>query len=210
MKQNSEKEERVIDHLRSAITDGAAGLADVPALLKRVITEKLWRERFVLQTRETICFATFDDFVRAPPPEGLGASVKTLTKLCSDEPEVIDLIDRATVAAKRGGDRRSEKFKAASVNKSGNKSDNIMFEKKSWGNSQTYALGRLRAARPDLHRKVLQKQLSVHQAMIRAGLRRKTINLPLDARGAATAILKHFSESEIELLIVALRSDFKN
>lgn len=206
MKQNSEKEERVIDHLRSAITDGAAGLADVPALLKRVITEKLWRERFVLQARETICFDTFDDFVRAPPPEGLGASVKTLTKLCSDDPEVIDLIDRATVAARRGGDRRSEKFKAASINKS----DNVMFEKKSWGNSQTYALGRLRAARPDLHRKVLQKQLSVHQAMIRAGLRRKTINLPLNARGAAAAILKHFSESEIELLIAILTNDVKD
>ncbi len=48
-KSESKSEDRLVDFLRSAIYDGSAGLSDVPALVKRVIEENLWQERFVEQ-----------------------------------------------------------------------------------------------------------------------------------------------------------------
>jgi hypothetical protein len=84
-------ENRTIDYLRAAISDGKAGLNDVPALIKRVIEEDLWREHYVYQTKEIARFNTFREFVETPPPEGLGANLKTIHKLCADMPVVIDL-----------------------------------------------------------------------------------------------------------------------
>jgi hypothetical protein len=61
----------------------------------------------VHQTGEIVHFARFMEFVQSSLPEGLGADLPTVKKLCSDDPEALDLLDRATVR-KHGGDRKSE------------------------------------------------------------------------------------------------------
>ena len=191
--------ERVIDFLRSAITDGSAGLTDVPALIKRVIEEDLWRERFVFQSKEIIRFISFQEFVETAPPEGLGTTLKLLRRLCADYPVVLDLLEQTQEPKRRGGDRRSQKLKE-------NKSDNVKFENSLRGNSSAYSLKKLRTNRPDLHRKVLAKELSVNQAMIAAGFRQKTIFIINDVNKTALVIRKHFNRQEIETLIKCLSS----
>ena len=190
----TKSEDRLVDFLRSAITDGSAGLSDVPALVKRVITENLWRKRYVPQLRETISFETFQAFVETAPPEGLGTNLKTLRKLCTDAPEILDLIEWMREPRKRGGDRRSKKFRDS-------KDNNVPFEKPARGNSVGFALRRLREERPDLHQKVLARELSVNGAMIAAGFRKKNIIVAKDVEKTARTLQEHFTREEISRLI---------
>lgn len=193
----TKSEDRLVDFLRSAISDGSAGLSDVPALVKRVIEENLWQKRYVRQSKETISFKTFREFVEAAPPEGLGTNLKTLRRLSTDAPNVLDLIERMREPPKRGGDRRSKKFRDS-------KNDNVPFEKPARGNSKSYAMGRLRELRPDLHGKVLANGMSVNRAMIAAGLRKKNIAVAKDVESAARTLREHFNAEEINRLIELL------
>ncbi len=85
MTNSKSNDDRVVNYLRSAVTDGSAGLNDVPALLKRVTEEGLWRERFVQQSKQSTCFTSFIEFVETAPPEGLGTNMRSLQRLCADE-----------------------------------------------------------------------------------------------------------------------------
>jgi len=190
----TKSDDRLVDFLRSAITDGRAGLSDVPALVKRVVGENLWRERYVHQSKETISFKDFREFVEAAPPEGLGTTLKILQRLCADDARAVDLIEQTRAARKRGGDRRSEKFKSF-------KRDNVTFEKPPRGNAVSYSLRRLRENRADLHQKVLLGELSVNRAMIAAGFRRKSISITKDIEKTARAIREYFNPEEIGRLI---------
>jgi hypothetical protein len=186
----------MIDDLRSAITDSTAGLFDVPLLIKQVIENEVWRERFVLQTKEKTYFTSFEEFVKSSPPEGLGTTIGQLQRLCADNLAVIDLLDRARSKSQRGGDRRSDNFKC----------NNVTFEKRKSGNSAIYSLRRLRKERPDLHKKVLSKEISINQAMIEAGLRKKMMTIAADISKICTAIKLNFTSVEIAELIERLKS----
>ena len=177
----------LIDYLRSAIGDGAAGLRDAPSLLRQIIESELWRERFVAQTKATVRFKTFDQFIAAAPPEGLGASKRLLYKICADDIALLDLLDRTFKSGQRGGDRRSESFKRNIVS--------FENKNKSCGNSLVYALRRLREMRPDLHQKVLVKELSVYKAMVEAGLRKRSVVVVADITKICEVIKSNFTRS---------------
>lgn len=198
-------DDRLVDYLRSAITDGSAGLSDAPALVKRVIEEAAWKERYVPQIKETIVFTTFREFVEAVPPEGLGTTLKTLRRLCADEKAVLDLIEQTERQPGRGGDRRSRNFK--NNLESNSKNNNITFEKSARGNSLGYSLRRLREHRADLHRKVLSGEISAHQAMIQAGFRKKSFQIPQDLVRAGKIIKRRFTRTEIARLIKLLQQE---
>ncbi len=149
-----------VNCLRSALSRGRSGLSQVPGLLKRIISEKMWMKRTDSRVPNVIEFKSFEEFVRTKPLEGLGADIPLLRRICAEDPEAMDLLDQVT-QGQYGGDRRSEDFKIDIVN----------LEKKSNpnGNSQSAALRRLRKDRPDLHQRVLSKELTPHAAMIEAG-----------------------------------------
>jgi hypothetical protein len=193
MTNRKSNDDRLVDYLRSAITDGSAGLNDVPALLKRVIEEDLWRERFVQQSKQSTCFPSFKEFVEAAPPEGLGTNLKTLQRLCADEPEILELLEqmRITAPARRGGDRRSAKFKR----------NNVPIEKSNRGNSSGYSMKRLHKHSPALYQKVLDGEITINQAMIAANLRQTSIYITKDIEKTAQSIRMHFTEPEIARLI---------
>ena len=184
----------LIDYLRSAISDGAAGMLDAPSLLRQIIESELWRERFVAQTKETVRFDTFDQFIAAAPPEGMGASKRLLYKFCADDIGLLDLLDRTFKSRQRGGDRRSDKFK----------SNNVTIEKSDRGNSAVYSLRRLRTVRPDLHKRVLEKEISINRAMIEGGLRKNTIAIATDVSKICAAIREKFTSGQINEIIEQL------
>ncbi len=72
------------------------------------------------------------------------------------------------------------------------------------GNSETYALRRLKRDRPDLADKVLDGELSANAAAIEAGFRKRTITVTLEPRSIARTLARHLSEDQINDLIVAL------
>ena len=85
-----------VRHLRSALRYGSSALGQVPDLIKYIILEEAWRQRFVLQTHQPIRFRRFVDFVTTPPPEGLGTDLATIEELCRVDVEAVMLLDRVT------------------------------------------------------------------------------------------------------------------
>lgn len=197
MTDRRQRDDRIVASLRSAVNDGRLGLDDVPGLIKKVLRGRMWRDRIVAQTGERACFDSFAEFVAAQPLEGLGTNLKTLQRLCSDDREALDLIDRA-VQGKRGGSR-----------KSGENDVTARRDSCQNGNSQQYALRRLRSARPDLHTQVLAGDISPHRAMQLAGFRKPTISVPLEPVAAANALARKMDCDALEDLISAIRSLMK-
>lgn len=183
--------DRVIEYLQTVIIDNCAGLSDIPGLIKKVIEEGLWRERMVSPAKRLVHFTSFRKFVEAPTPLGLGTDLKTLQKLCSADPAVVDLIDRTQETSQQGGDRRSANFKSTE--------SPIKISVR--GNSSTYALRKLRKQFPDLHQSVIAREISPHGAMIAAGLKQKSIYITRDVVKASRTLRKYLTPEEIKQLI---------
>lgn len=206
----------LVDYLRSAISDGTAGLTDVPMLVRQIIENDSWRERFVNQTKDIVVFNSFIEFVHTAPPEGLGTTMKTLIKLCGEFPDVIDLIDTTNHAKTT----KAVRTKNCELNrqKGNSKSDNVTHDdlpysiikngstsKESRGNSTIYALRRLREFRPDIHARVLKKEISVNKAMIEAGLRKNSPQISSNIETVASVLKEKFNQMQIEKLIELLK-----
>lgn len=189
---------RVISSARLAVRDGMGGLHGVPALLKRILKEEMWREFVIAETGQVQTYNRFIDFITEPPLEGMGTDLKTVTKLCEDDPEALDLLNKAAVD-KPGGDRRSEDTKSIH--------NNVMNGRPPQGNARAYSLRRLAADAPMLHTRVLAGELSPHAAMVEAGLRDRTISIPVDAEKAARAIRRHFTPDQIAALVDLLTEE---
>jgi hypothetical protein len=134
-------------------------------------------------------FTSYESFCVEKLPYGLGYSVDALDRLMLERKNAaaVDARDKQNQRPK-GGDRRSRSFNV----------DNINTEKRPTGTSQSAALRRLRAQRPDLHAKVLANEISANAAMIEAGFRVKTITVPIDtAEHALKPLIKHFGVSKL-------------
>lgn len=114
-------------------------------------------ESAVIRSRTT-------DFVTTTPPAGLGTDLATIKRLCGDDMEALDMVDRVTVKPKVHHDNVSMTAEH--------------------GNTKNYALRRLRKDRPDLHAQVLAGDLSPHAAAVEAGFRKQTMTVPAEPRAA--------------------------
>ncbi len=169
----------VISLLMEAMNVGEGTLREFPGLLKRVLREGMWRERYVQTNGRIAAFEQFIDFVRTPPREGLGADIPTLKRLCSDDPEAMDEIDKALLRPRGGAHAKVDNIQVAPT-----------------GTARQQALRRLRSQRPDLHARVLAKELTAHAAMVEAGFRSRTVQVPLDTARLVEALRRHFSVEE--------------
>jgi hypothetical protein len=94
--QTLEGNDLVIDSLRGALLDAEA-ISLVPGLLKRILREECWRHRRVISLEKEVHFERFADFMSTPPLEGLGFKLDFVRNLVRDDPEALDLLDRALV-----------------------------------------------------------------------------------------------------------------
>lgn len=175
-----------VNDVQHFVSSGEGGLEHVPSSLKRLIESGAWRSFMAPMPIGLVEYGQdqFPCFVSARVPRGLGASDALMRDLLRRDPEALDLYDRAC-QRKHGGDR--------------SKIDNVNLAPTD-GNSETYALRRLRGKRPDLHARVLARQITAHAAMIEAGFRRRTITVPLVVELAAASIKRHFAETDVARL----------
>lgn len=176
----------IVTSLARSIRNGKTGLELVPGLLKRVCEEQCWRARYVEETGEYVEFETFVAFVEGHPPDGLGVSLDTLRKLCKDDNAALAIIERETQRPPYLHVVRDTDLY------------NIQVTQAPTGTSKERSLRKLRTDAPELHRQVLDGQLSPHAAMIEAGFRRKTITVPVDVERAAVTLSRHFSYDELK------------
>lgn len=152
--------------LGNALHAGAHGLDVIPRLLRLALEQEAWKERVVIETGEVIQgFTTFEEYVRATPPAGLGADMGLIKRIIGNDATSRDLLDKAL---QRVDGRPTETF------------NNVQsLQSAPQGNSADAGLRRLRKDRPDLHERVLAGELTTHAAMKIAGFRRETITLPI-------------------------------
>jgi hypothetical protein len=159
-------------------------LRDIPALLAEIIEHGAWKKwRWV---GSDFTAASIDEYVTVPPPRGLGASVGLIQRLLADHPKALEAFER---------ERRGERAQAIetqpllSVGRPSD-ADNVDTKKRDVnisGNSNAYAIARLRRDRPDIHARVLAGELTPNAGMIEAGFRKKR---PSTKRNAVQQIEK--------------------
>jgi hypothetical protein len=170
----------------------------IPDTIKLIVAKGTWRKWVNKVTERVEEFASFEEFVREPLPDGLGSEIRTLKHLCQDTPEALDAIDRATVG-EWGGDRKSEDIKG--VNHSLDPSTEAKKRDRSG-----QLLRRLREQRPDLHARVLNKEKSVAAAATEAGFYPKRVSVNLRSpESAASSIRRSASPEFIEALAELLQ-----
>lgn len=173
----------LVEALGSALREGEHGLKTGPALLLRILREESWRS-FVTQRGDQVEYDSFERFVTTPPLKGLGASMRLIKKLVdsaeedAERSEALNLLDMAI--GKRQGQRTDF---VHNINE-------VASEGRPYGTSRAAGLRRLRKDRPDLHAEVLAGRLTTHAAMIKAGFRHRTVNIPVDKPDAAAQALR--------------------
>lgn len=187
------KKNAVLVHaLSSAMRSTGNGLGTVPGLLKRVIAEESWRE-FTTPLGHPVRHERFVGFITAPSPDGLGADVGLVERICADDPEAASLLTQAL----KGKPGRPQKTL-----------DIVQGSEAPTGNAQSAALRRLRKDAPSLHSEVLAGRLSAHAAMVQAGFRPKTISVPVSRpESIARSLKKNLSPDDIAALIRCLLGD---
>lgn len=88
-----------IDRLGSDLRRVTHAVDVVPGLLLRVWAEDAWRT-WKTPAGETIEHTSFDDFVTAPEPYGLGSDLRTLRRLTAHHAEATALLSTLTGSGK--------------------------------------------------------------------------------------------------------------
>ena len=179
----------IVASLARAVFQGSHNLESIPGLLKRIIDEDLWRE--YPSGGEMVVFNNFGVFLQ----KGIRVEVRTLQNLCRDDPQALDLLDKMITNPNH---RPVKEFSHNNVMTNGAEAVAVQ------GNAETYPLRRLRRSRPDLHQRVLDRELSPHAAMVEAGFRPKTITMPKDPERVSRLLRRHFSATEISQIISGL------
>lgn len=167
-----------VEALGSALLRGGAALENVPGLLKRLLREEAWRE-FQPKIGPVVRHERFADFVTTPPVQGLGASVELVRRIVADDPEAVDLLDKAL------------------QNPVGNPGNVNNINERPCGTSKDYALRKLRKDAPELHAEVLAGRLSAHAAMVKAGFRPRTFTVRPEPKSAARTLRKHMTREQL-------------
>lgn len=186
-----------VESLQSTIERGGLAIETLPRLLVEIVDGDRWRRRIARVHHSEVAFDDFAVFTSTKTPDGLGISLDQLRKLCRDHPDAIDAIDRAT-QRRDGNPQGTNQYTAGTF-------DNVQGSTAPTGNSAEAAIRRLRFDRPDLHARVLAKDLSPHAAMREAGFRKPTLTVRLDDPAAmAGSIARHVDRVFIAELIAEL------
>lgn len=151
--------------LRHALS--SAGEADFPDLLVMTLATGAWRH----PNPERV-FGSIFEFITAPVAEGgLGTTVDEVRQRCKDHLAARDALDKE-LARRRGNPTGSNQYKA--------RESTPPEVARPSGTTRDAGLRRLRAKTPELHRLVVDGKLTVNQAAIAAGFRRKHVTVPME------------------------------
>jgi hypothetical protein len=155
--------------LSSRMFHGGQALKEIPGSLKEILGQNrwnkpMWPERVDMNTGEVYRFDRFEDFVTTQPLAGLGADMAKLKAVCKDDLEALDLIDRA-VQRKPGNPTGANQYTGGNVR-------NPNVSPRPAPDTREDILRRLRAHAPELHARVLAREMTIAEAAREAGFRR--------------------------------------
>lgn len=186
--------------LSGALHRSNQGLRAVPELLRAAILERAWEKRVIVETGEVFeGFPSFDAWVEAAAPKGLGADITLIKRIMADDAEAKDLLDRARQNPV-GNPTFSQPDRIAIPYNIRNSNEAPA------GTSSDYALRRLRKDRPDLHAQVIAGEMSPHAAMVKAGFMRRKVIIPItdDMMAAAQTLERQLTRAQSNALWEAM------
>lgn len=182
--------EEFISNLQSMLREFSHVSDSVPHGVKIILQQNLWQEREPAPGKlSKKKFKNFKEFCEAATPFGLNTPFEYVLNICKPYNDVLDLIDEAN------RNNLGENFGA--YNKDNRGLHNVQTPTPT-GNTKEAGLRRLRKDRKDLHEQVLKNEISVNEAMIKAGFRKKMISMPKgqDVQRWIEVIKRDFSKSE--------------
>lgn len=181
--------EEFISNLQSMLREFSHVSDSVPHGIKIILQENLWQEREPAPGKlNKKTFKNFKEFCEASTPFGLNTPFEYVLNICKPYNDVLDLIDEANNKEAVQGIRNDLKDNFV----------NNVNEVRPQGNTKASGLRRLRKDRKDLHEKVLDNDMTVNEAMIAAGFRKKMISMPKgqDVQRWIDVIIRDFSEED--------------
>lgn len=188
----------LMDALYFSVRDGKK-IDNIPGLIEQLLAEDIWKKVYVEETERTVAYEKFEDFVTTPPPEGLGTKVKELERLIGDDQETLGKLKNALQGMP--GQKLKPNQQAAETLAQ----DNI--GKRRSGSSRFINIRRLRESRPDLLERVLSKEMTVNEAMIKAGYKKKRISVFAEVEPVVEKLKTEFSKKELNRIIKLLQED---
>lgn len=174
----------------------------MPWLIKELHRVEPWLERPSALGRKVIAGNLYR-LIHLPPPDGIRSDYATVERLIRHDPEALALWTEMTKGQQ--GERTDL------VN---NVNEVASLPGRPQGNSREAALRRLakeasagNEAAVQMREAVLAGEKSPHGALVELGLRRRAITIPADVEGAAAALRRHFTPSQLSRLAAFLVDD---
>ncbi|MFJ4624666.1 hypothetical protein [Streptomyces sp. NPDC088812] len=187
----------LINLLSTGLDNGANGLSSVPGLLRQVLEQGSWRH-FITMRDEEVHHDDFLAFITTPPLKGLGATEDLVRRLVGDDIDLLNLIDQH-LAHPPG--------RPALLHQDG-ETEEIVSNRHSFrpaGTTRAAGLRKLRKHAPHLLPQVTSGDLSVNKALIEAGLRQRTVSVPVSQpEKAADVLRRHFAPEQLAALAALL------
>lgn len=152
---NPIENEQICSSCAMAIAEGSGRLANVPALVKKIIAAEAWKERKI-RTGKIVKLKSLRDLITLPPLDGWGEDPAKVEALIRDDAEALATWREAMTPP----------------NHRPISNDNII-SYGGQGTSRAYTLSRLRREQPKLFADVDAGKLSANAAAIKAGWRKK-------------------------------------
>jgi hypothetical protein len=192
---NNHEANHIINLLRSNIENGNVGLDTTPFFIKKLINTGAWKKRTLEMSGKTVEFDNFIEFCESQPMSGLGFDFALVKKLCKEDNEVVKLLDDLN---RRGPGKTWDS--RTQDNNLYNVQDNSK-QLAPTGNSKEALLRKLEKHAPEMLDKVLAGEISPNAACIKAGLKKKTLQIPDDPKKAAEKIRKHFKGEDFNIFV---------
>ncbi|MGW6506601.1 hypothetical protein ACWGCP_03445 [Streptomyces niveus] len=188
----------VINLLSTGLDNGANGLSSVPGLLRQVLDDGAWRH-FITMRDEEVQHDDFRAFLTTPPLKGLGASEDLIRRLVSHDIGLLDLIDQHL--ARPDGRRPAP----TEVSEDEQSTVSNRHSSRPAGTTRAAGLRKLREHAPHLLPQVTSGDLSVNRALVEAGLRERTVTVPVSRpEKAADVLRRHFTPDQLADLAALL------
>ena len=164
---------------------------DMTSEIISTLDNELWKE---------VGFKSFADLVYSPMPYGFESTRAVFRHWFRSAPKLLGQIDRALPDEDITPYELAIKTQVPLADHGGERDqDSNTTLKKDRG--AEYTARRLKRDNPDLLEKVSKGDLSLNQAAVKAGFRKKNISIPHDPKEAARALKRRYEKTEWDLLL---------
>jgi hypothetical protein len=201
--------------LYQALNRGEVGLREVPVLLCRAIEEEVWKERTIETRGNRYCggFATMTEFIHAERPDGLGADIGLVLRMCARDEAALKALAGAGVDTKAAGAELiaetppSPKHGGARTTRP-KEQDVRHVLTSAHGRDSAGLIARMKRDCPQfLDAYERGEYPSIKAAAVAAGIVQPRWSVPEDPVKLAQALQRHYSPSDLQLLIRHLGCD---